>query len=405
MQIYKKDSAKTKSKHLKKLFIAKEIKMTKVTDEIRELFDMARASLGAPVVSVELTDEQMCQYLEIAISDYAQRVQNEIIANNYMALYGKGIANSTELAYAFTTRSLDLSKDYSNWFSKQVGLQQEGKWELKKDFITIEKGKQVYVIPSGRTVNKVMYVNPPMTDVALFANYMGGGVGFLPGLGQIGAGYGYGAGLAGFFTTQASDVAYMAADLNFKSRLFRGDLVYKITAGPNGTHLLHLLSTPGSKLSFGFSGSVNGGIGLIGCEVWYTYYDTTSSEDEDECMRYHADDVILAPYQVPLSKIDFTYLNEPAKALVRQLFIAKCKQALGLIRGKFSGKVSIPQAEMSMDYQMLIQQGKEEYDAAMTLLKEQLERVRPVNLMEEQEKILKSNLEIQKLTPLGFYVI
>ena len=99
-------------------------------------------------------------------------------------------------------------------------------WELKKDFITIEPGKQVYVIPSGRTVNKVMYVNPPMTDTALFANFMGGGVGFMPGLGQVGAGYGYGGGLGGFFTTQASDVAYMASDLNFKSRLFRGDLVY-----------------------------------------------------------------------------------------------------------------------------------------------------------------------------------
>ena len=33
-----------------------------------------------------------------------------------------------------------------------------------------------------------MYVNPPMTDTALFANYMGGGVGFMPGMGQVGAG-------------------------------------------------------------------------------------------------------------------------------------------------------------------------------------------------------------------------
>lgn len=196
----------------------------------------------------------------------------------------------------------------------------------------------------------------------------------------------------------------MAADLNFKSRLFRGDLTYKVTAGPDGTHLLHLISTPGSKLSFGFSGIRNGGIGIIGCEVWYTYYDT-SDGSEDECMRFHADDVILSPDQIPMSQLDYAYLNEPAKAIVRQLLVAKAKQTLGLIRGKFSGKVNIPQAEMTMDYQMLIQQGKEEYDAAMDALMKRLERMRPANLMEEQAKLIENNNKILGYTPLGIYVI
>jgi hypothetical protein len=378
--------------------------MTKITEEVQQLFDRVRSILGAPVRSVELTDKQLCDLLQIAIEDYGERVQNEIIANQWMGFYGKNVSNSYELAMGFMTRSLDLAKEYSYWFSKQVGLQQNGPWELKKDFITIEPGKQVYVIPSGRTVNKVMYVNPPMTDTALFANYMGGGVGFMPGLGQIGAGYGMGGGMGGFYTTQANDVAYMAADLNFKSRLFRGDLTYKVTAGPDGTHLLHLISTPGSKLSFGFSGIRNGGIGIIGCEVWYTYYDT-SDGSEDECMRFHADDVILSPDQIPMSQLDYAYLNEPAKAIVRQLLVAKAKQTLGLIRGKFSGKVNIPQAEMTMDYQMLIQQGKEEYDAAMDALMKRLERMRPANLMEEQAKLIENNNKILGYTPLGIYVI
>lgn len=378
--------------------------MTKITDEVKALFNRVRNILGAPVRAVELTDDILCSLLQTAIEDYGERTLNEVIANNWMGFYGKNINNSKELAFAFMARSLDLSKQYSYWFSKQVSLQQEGPWELKKDFITIEPGKQVYVIPSGRTVNKVMYVNPPMTDMALFANFMGGGVGFMPGLGQVGAGYGYGGGLGGFFTTQASDVAYMASDLNFKSRLFRGDLVYKITAGPDGTHLLHLLSTPGSKLSFGFSGAMNGGIGLIGCEVWYTYYDTTN-DDEDECMRYHANDVILSPDQIPMAQIDYAFLNEPAQVIVRQLLVAKAKETLGIIRGKYSGKVNIPQAEMTMDYQMLIQQGKEEYDKAMEALMKRLERLRPVNMMKEQADLMESNVKIQSYTPLGIFVI
>lgn len=377
--------------------------MTKITDEVRDLFSKVRSILGAPVRSVELTDNQLCDLLQVAIEDYGERVLNEIIANNWMAFYGKNTANAKELAFGFMTRSLDLSKEYSYWFSKEVGLQQNGPWELKKDFITIERGKQVYVIPAGRTVNRVMYVNPPMTDMAMFANYMGGGVGFMPGLGQVGAGYGYGSGMGGFFTTQASDVAYMTSDLNFKSSLFRGDLTYKVTAGPDGTHLLHLISTPGSRLSFGFAGHMNGSIGLIGCEVWYTYYDTTDG-DEDECMRLHANDIILSPDQVPIEKLDYHYLNEPAKVIIRQLLVAKAKQTLGLIRGKFSGKVNIPQAEMTMDYQMLTQQGKEEYDAAMEALTKRLERLRPVNMIKEHAELVENNVKLLQYVPLGIYV-
>ena len=164
------------------------------------------------------------------------------------------------------------------------------------------------------------------------------------------------------------------------------------------------MSTPGSRLTFGFAGSLNNSIGLVGCEVWYTYYDT-SDGSEDECMRYHANDVILSPDQVPIGQIDYLYLNEPTKVIIRQLLVAKAKQTLGLIRGKFSGKVNIPQAEMTMDYQMLLQQGKEEYDAAMEALKTRLERMRPVNMIKENAELMENNLKIQQYTPLGIYAI
>ena len=83
----------------------------------------------------------------------------------------------------------------------------------------------------------------------------------------------------------------------------------------------------------------------------------------------------------------------------------KAKEALGNIRGKFSGKVNIPQAEMTMDYQMLIQQGKEEYAKAMDALEKRLERLRPVNVMKEQAELVENHNKIQQYTPLGIYVI
>ena len=371
--------------------------MTKITDEIKDLFRKVRIALGAPVVSVELTDDQLCGLLELAIEDYSERMNNWLIETQWATLYGKNITN-LDMAFALSTRTFDLMKDYSYWFSKEVGLQQEGtKWELKKDFITIEKGKQVYMIPSGRTINKVMYVNPPVTHAALFANYGGIDIGFGGGYGQLGGGA-YGP-IGGFYTAPAADVAYLATDLQYKNRLLRSDLVYKVTAGPNGTHLIHLMSTPGSKLSFNYVGGFAGGLGLVGCEVWYTYYDT-NADNVDECYRDHKGDVILTPDQVNLSTIDYSLLNDPTKTTVRQLLIARAKQTLALIRGKYSGKVSIPQAEMQFDYQMLAQQGKEEWDEAMKMLIERLDRMRPSKILEEQAKIMEHTISIQKLVPL-----
>ena len=273
---------------------------------------------------------------------------------------------------------------------------------MKKDFITIEKGKQDYVIPAGREINRVMYVNPPTAQAALFANYAGIDIGFGGGYAQLGGGA-YGP-VGGFFTAPAADVAYLATDLQYKNRLLRGDLVYSITAGPDGTHILHLMSTPGSKLTFNYMGGYGGMIGLIGCEVWYTYYDATSEEDADAC-RLANPDVIISPDQIPLSQLEFGMLNAPTKTIVRQLFIAKAKETLGNVRGTFSGKVMIPQAELTMDYNMFITQGQKEYDKAMESLEKRLERMMPWTHLENQRKMLEQTMELQKGTPLGIIMI
>lgn len=65
--------------------------MTRITDEVKSLFKRVRTELGAPVRSVELTDDQFCDLLEICIEDYAEKVQNWIIEHQWMSLYGKDI--------------------------------------------------------------------------------------------------------------------------------------------------------------------------------------------------------------------------------------------------------------------------------------------------------------------------
>lgn len=373
----------------------------KIDDEIKGLFRRVRTLLGAPIRKVQITDEMLCDLLEIATEDYAERVQNYIIESNWANVYGKSVSN-TDWAFALSVRTLDMARDYSYYFSKDAGLQQRGPWELKKDFITIEKGKQSYLIPAGREINKVMYVNPPLTQAALFANYGGIDIGFGGGYAQLGGGA-YGP-VGGFYTAPAADVSYLATDLTYKNRLLRSDLTYKVTAGPDGTHILHLLSTPGSKLSFGYMGGVGGGLGLVGCEVWYTYYDVASADEADECRKQNPD-VLLTPDQIPLSKMEYGFMNEPTKVIIRQLLVAKTKQTLGIVRGTNSGKVNIPMAELNLDYQMLLSQGQQEYQQTMDTLTQRLERLSPYTIMEKQAKLAQDMNEILRYTPMSTQIM
>lgn len=378
----------------------------RIDAETKSLFKKVRVKLGAPIRNVQLEDDQLCELLEMCTEDYASLVQNWLIENQWSSVYGKDVTQ-TDMAFAMSVRTMDTVKDYSYWFSKEVGLQQRGPWELKKDFITVEMGKQSYLLPAGREINKVLYMTPPTTQTAVMANYGGIDVGL--GFGnaaQLGGGYGTSSGpMGGFFIAPAYDTMLLASDLMMKQRLLRGDLVYKVTGGPSGTKILHLISTPGSKLSFGqaYSGA-SSVLGLAGHQVWYTYYDTKSEKDAAKCRKQNPD-ILLTPEQVPLDKMDYSLMNEPTKVIVRQLLVAEAKILLGNIRGYASGKISIPDAEMVMDYAMLHDQGKAEREQAIKELMERLARMTPAAQMETMAKISQSMNDIKKFQPVPGWVI
>jgi hypothetical protein len=375
------------------------------TADKEKLFRQFRHSLGAPIRQIELTDEQLCTLLEISIEDYAQYVQEWLIEHQWQSLLGQNIT-TTDMSFALSVRTLDYVQQATYAYSKQVGLQANGPWELKKDYVELEAGRQVYQIPAGREVNEVLWITPPATSQALLANYGAIDYGFGGGFAQTGGGTGTGGpGFArmGYYIAPAFDILLTAADMNLKNRIIRSELVYKITAGPNGTKLLHLLSTPGSKFSFGQGiGGVGSSINLTGCQVWYFYYDTTP-ENVDQCLKDNPD-IIKMPNQIPLAKLDFTDFNEPTKTLVRQLFIAEGKRALGRTRGKFGGIVGPPEAERTMDYETLISEGNDERKAVLERLDTRLTRLSTTAQLERsanEAEYLNRNL---KHHPLGFWV-
>ena len=381
-----------------------------LTEDVKALFRAVRTMLGAPIRIVQLEDEQLCDLLDVAIGDYAEKVQNWVIETQWLNLQNTSqiqFQNASELAYAMTVRTMDWSRDFSYWFSREVGLQQRGHYELKKDFFQVERGKQVYIIPAGREINRVMYVTPSTTKAALYGNLGTLDTGIGGGFGQYGN-MGNGMGITGFYVGSAYDTALMSADLKYKNSLLRGDLAYQVTAGPEGTHLVHLLSVPGSPNMVGGIAADDtwGWNKYANCYVWYTYYDVAggSEDDVEQCRLENKDDIIITPDQVPLDKMRYELMNNPSQQIIRRLLVAEAKILLGIIRGTYSGQVRIPEAEMQMDYNMLLEQGKSEKETVLNELKERLERMTPWNLMEKQSNMNDQLIKVLKNKPLGLYV-
>jgi hypothetical protein len=368
--------------------------------ERSEFYQKVRHLLGAPLRSVELEDEMMDTLLEYSIDDYTQYVQDWLTESQWTSLYNLNL-DTQSLSRAFVTKSLDFETRYTYAYSKIVGLQAGGDWEIKKDYIQLVPNQQIYEIPAGREINEVLWFTPSTLNNLMF------GLGGFAGIGT-GTGLGGGGGLAqignmagSYYLTPVFDTLLRMQEVNIQRRIFAGDLTYYITALPGGKKALHLLNTPGGKFDFGNQELAQG-------QVWYWYYDT-SQGDRDKCLADNPD-IVLLPSDVPYNKISWYKLNNPAQIWVRRWFTAYCKETLARVRGKFSGNLKAPDGDLTMDYTSLSTEAKDEKTKLIDELigpEGRLTRLRPEKIM-EREALLAENLNKQlkfRAMPRQIYVI
>jgi len=369
---------------------------TLITEPQRsKLYTRIRHLLGAPIRSIEIEDEMMDSLLELSIQDYAQYVNDWLIENQWTSLYGLNL-DEQSLTRAFTTRSLDWETQYTYAYSKIVGLQAGGDWVLKKDYIDLVPNQQIYEIPAGRELNELLWFTRSELDAAFFDPFMGGFGGF----GGIGLGGGAGFSQMGtmgnYFITPAFDILLRMQDINIKRRIISGELTYRVTALPDGKKAVHLMNVPGGKFDFGNMQNNQ-------YRVWYWYYDT---EDRDACLAANPD-VVKLPSDIPIDEMRWDELNSPAQTWVRRWFTAYVKETLGRVRGKFSGNLKTPDSELTLEYDSLLTESKDEKSKLTEELMARLERLRPDKMMEREANVAEQlNKSLQyRAFPRQFYVI
>lgn len=367
------------------------------------LIEDVKAVIGGGIRKLNITDETFCTLLKLSVEELTLHLQKYLVTERWANLVGKP-ANLTDICVGLTTRSLDYEYDFTIAYSKQVGLQSRGDNQLKKDYIDVVEGVQVYEIPAGRLINRVLWETPSDIDQAMgqtLANQSSAGM--IGGFGDstFFNGWGNGSGFnSPYYIAPAFDVMLRAMDVGLKNRMRQSDLTYSITAGANGTKLIHLYSIPNKGNTIGTRRQ------HYKCKVWYFYYDTTDmdAEAKNKCIQ-ECNDIIKYPSEVPLNKLDFCDLNDMSKIWVRKYLTAMTKETLGRVRGKFGGALKIPNAEVTMDSETLLAEAKEEKASLVTELQEWLKELRSDSMLERRAAEATNLNTTLKFIPNGIWAI
>jgi len=365
-----------------------------------KLFSRIRRKLGAPVVKVELRDENIEECVCESIEEYSSFINNWVMQNRLGEMLG--LPSEFDFTLKYISNSLYFEKSFSKSIGEQVGLGANGTREIKLDSIILTAGTQNYFIPANREVSEIMWYTPSFINLFGLDPFASTNIAFS----EFGASF---AGHTLYHVMPVFDTIMTAQAAELRNRVRGSEYSYIQRPGPNGTKMITLYPIPR-----GFSGNVapslgiGGGAGTPGV-LFYNYYDRTGYYGNPDYSGYTANPgftgytdstmqgngLASTPADVQLNYISYSQLNSVAQTWVKKYTQALAKELLGIgIRGKFNGNLPIPDAELSLNKEDLISTGREDQKILKDQLKEQLTELSYENILkkrsEMQESIYKS---------------
>lgn len=108
---------------------------------------------------------------------------------------------------------------------------------------------------------------------------------------------------------------------------------------------------------------------------------------------------ISGPSNVPLGNIPFATITQPGRQWIRQYALALARELLGLIRSKFKS-VPIPNAELQLNGDELVSQGREDKEKLKDQLREWLANLTNAKLVEQQADLAENLQALLKYVPM-----
>jgi len=369
--------------------------------EKTQIFNRIRRKLGAPIMGVELVDEQIEECICEAIEEYSSFINNWAMENKLAEMLGLPTTNDFTLKYI--TNSLYFEKSMTNTASEMIGGGVSTTRELFTTGITLSSGTQNYNIPDTHEIQDVLWYTPNFVNMYGFdgANFA------YTEFGASFAGYNLYSVLPVFDTVLTSSAAKQ------RNKVRGYEYSYAVFKGPPGYRTIRLYPIPNAS---GNTTNFNGIANYYGTPgtVFYRFFlrpDNYVAGNPELGLnsigitgQTQGNGLVSGPADAPLYNLNYSLLNDVAKTWVKKYAQALAKELLGLgIRGKFSGVLPIPDAEVTMNSADLITNGRADKELYLEQLKTTLDALNLQKLLEDRASMQESVNKTLQTIPLGIY--
>lgn len=387
--------------------------LTGMTDTERvKLINRIRRKTGAPVMGVELVDEQIEECICEAIEEYSSFINRWVLRNRLGEMLG--LPSEVDFTLKYISNSLYFERAFSQAYGEQAGLGVNSTRELKTDAINLTAGTQNYLIAADREVNEVLWFTPSFINLYGLDPFANTNIAYS----EFGASF---AGHTLYHVMPVFDTILTAQAAELRNRVRGSEYSYILRGGPDGQRVLRLFPTPSNPRNGGTNLGIGAAAGTPGT-VFYTYYDkygvagnpqysgntanpgfTGSTDSEGNPLPGNG--LVATPGDAQLNYIAYDQLNSVAQTEIKKYAQALAKELLGIgIRGKFSGQLPIPDAELTLNHSDLISTAREDMSRMKEQWEKELDELSYERILEKRASMQESINKTLGFGPLGIYV-
>lgn len=382
--------------------------------EKNQIFRRIRRKIGAPVMGVELLDEQLEECICEAIEEYSSYINDWVIRNRLGEMLG--LPSEIDFTLKYISNSLYFENSYGTQIGEQIGLGANGTQEVKTTSISLTAGTQDYSIPPNREVLDILWFTPSFINLFGLDPFSNSNISFS----EFGASF---AGHTLYHVMPVFDTLMTAQAAELRNRVRGSEYHYILRPGPDGTKTLKLFPIPSNGPGNGGNNNVGigGGAGTPGT-MFYTYRDRAGFYGNPQLSGYTANPgftgttgsdgnieqgngLVSGPGDAQLNYISWNQLNSVAHTWIKKYAQALAKELLGIgIRGKFNGQLPIPGAELTLNKDDLISTGREDQQRLLDKLEKDLEELSYEKIMEKRASVQDSVNKTLQYVPMKIWI-
>lgn len=345
-------------------------------DTVSAVTQWALHRLGYPLVTVELTNRQLEYAFNESVEQFSFYIQQWALRNQLANIMG--LPTVQDFTRRFVAQDFDFVIELTKAYSIQAGV--GGDRPVLRDSFVLSAGTQVYQLPGDRIITEVLWQEPVAIDAYRLDPFNTSNFAVT----EFGFSY-MGNSLSYIVPVYWS--LYNAQNFELKNKVRQGDFLYRVLPSSGGTNEVTLYPVPTEKHD--------------GINVWYFYWDPSNTLNKYASSS--PGENISVPSDVRLDEIPYSAMNFWSQMWIKKYTLAVCKETLGRIRGKF-GSLKIPDSEVVLDANQLLQEGQDEQRQLIEQLNAELDKLDYSAMIRDSAESAESINQHLSFTPMGIWV-